>query len=265
MRSMGGHAVVGFVFVFACTLAPSLVYLFSGPRRGVALTVDVHVSVLQHTDTMSSRPRVIPPPRAQPCVVLRHACVALSSRVPLRRDRFAALQRQRTLCSQPACHCVQISCHCGAAASTHTVFAARVPLCPDLVSLRRCSANVHCVRSRRWMCRLFPIRASASSTERLCCPVARHAARLALQRDELQQPASIGGGGDNAAPMEVPAAPSATSLQCQQTSDRVSVQRCSRICSSIARGVERARSCSRAAARGVEEAQECSCSCYTCQ
>ena len=122
---MGGHAVVGFVFVFACTLAPPLVYLFSGPRRGVALTVDVHVSVLQHTDTMSSRPRVIPPPRAQPCVVLRHACVALSSRVPLRRDRFAALQRQRTLCSQPACHCVQISRHCGAAAPTHTVFAAR--------------------------------------------------------------------------------------------------------------------------------------------
>ena len=230
MRSMGGHAVVGFVLVFACTLAPALVYLFSGPRRGVALTVDVHVSVLQHTDTMSSRPRVIPPPRAQPCVVLRHACVALSSRVPLRRDRFAALQRQRTLCSQPA----------------------RVPLCPDLVSLRRCSANVHCVRSRRWMCRLFPIRASASSTERLCCPVARHAARLALQRDELQQPASIGGGGDNAAPMEVPACPSATSLQCQQTSDRVSVQRCSRI-----HGVEQERSCSRAAA---QEARSCSCS-----
>ena len=121
---MGGHAVVGFVFVFACTLAPTLVYLFSGPRRGVALTVDVHVSVLQHTDTMSSRPRVIPPPRAQPCVVLRHACVALSSRVPLRRDRFAALQRQRTLCSQPACHCVQTACRCGAAAPMCIVFAA---------------------------------------------------------------------------------------------------------------------------------------------
>ena len=228
---MGGHAVVGFVFVFACTLAPSLVYLFSGPRRGVALTVDVHVSVLQHTDTMSSRPRVIPPPRAQPCVVLRHACVALSSRVPLRRDRFAALQRQRTLCSQPACHCVQISCHCGAAAHTHTVFAARVPLCPDLVSLRRCSANVHCVRSRRWMCRLFPSRASSTSAERLCCPVARHAARIALQRDELQHPAASGGGG-NAAPVEVPAAPSATSCSC------------SCICISIVHGGEEARSCS---------------------